>query len=294
MAQSERHLNNSSSVHTVSLKEWLNALFRIRGAYRTAAIKAVSSPGQPPPILFWHSISVYLWFVASIFWYGGILCILSLVHTTATFRLLRRWGRRLLKVGKIGLSIKGLELLDSSQQYVFIVNHASVFDVPVLYTALSHRIIFLAKKELFTIPFFATILRKCGCIALHRTEPKQAREALNEARVAMHRLHASIVLFPEGTRSTSGKIRPFKSGSFRLVFDAHCKVVPVLLVGTAAVLPKKGFFIRPGMVYCEFSTPIDCCEARFAGKEDFAGHIRDILISMKKKCEETFPDVHPE
>jgi 1-acyl-sn-glycerol-3-phosphate acyltransferase len=161
-------------------------------------------------------------------------------------RLPRLWCRALLWSAGVKVVAHGVERYQDGKPYVFTSNHVSLFDIPALAGALpAHN--FLAKSELFRIPFFGPGIRPLGTIPIERENRKAAFGAYN---VAAERIKSgsSVVVFPEGTRGTAYPIRPFKKGPFVLAIQAGVPIVPCVVHGTINVLPKKTFRVRPGRV----------------------------------------------
>lgn len=138
------------------------------------------------------------------------------------------------------------EALRSGQQpAVFVGNHASFLDPPLLISTLPVNPVFIAKRELAQVPFLGWVIWLADFIFLDRSNRTRALASLAHAA---QRIHAgqSLAAFPEGTRSTDGRLLPFKKGAFALAFEADVPVVPVAIHGGAAILPKHSWRTAPG------------------------------------------------
>lgn len=169
------------------------------------------------------------------------------------YRLVRLWSRLLLVVSGVRLCVRGLENLESGRHCVYVANHQSYYDIPVLYVALPARVRFMAKATLFPIPFVGWYMRRAGHIPIdlrERSVPANARQLLQAVRL-IRQGHA-LVVFPEGERSAPGKVGEFKSGIFLAASKAGVPVVPVTIAGTDRVLPRNSWSIRPGRVLLSF------------------------------------------
>jgi 1-acyl-sn-glycerol-3-phosphate acyltransferase len=126
-------------------------------------------------------------------------------------KIARLWGKSILVVSRIKVSVKGLSNIDPSSPYIYMPNHQSNFDIPVLLGHLTVQFRWLAKMELFKIPIFGRAMRKAGYISIDRYHRESAFESL---KVAANKIKSgvSVLIFPEGTRSRDGNIRPFKKG----------------------------------------------------------------------------------
>lgn len=165
------------------------------------------------------------------------------------------WGRMLTVWSGVAVRVEGLEQLDRAKPYIFVANHQSQFDIFVLGGFLGMDFRWLAKKELFRIPLFGWAMLVSGSIPVDRSHGRQAVKSLDEAakRIAAG---ASVVIFPEGTRSPDGRLQPFKAGGMQLAIKAGVELVPVAIVGTRQVLPKGQFLSRPGRVVIRVGAPV--------------------------------------
>jgi 1-acyl-sn-glycerol-3-phosphate acyltransferase len=173
------------------------------------------------------------------------------------YRLVRFWSRLLLAVSGLRLRIQGRENLEPGQHYVFVANHQSYYDIPVLFVGLPARVRFMAKASLFPIPFVGWYMRRAGHIPIDlraRSVQGNARQLLQAVRL-IRQGHA-LVVFPEGGRSAPGEVDEFKSGIFLAASKAGVPVVPVTIAGTDRVLPRNSWSIRPGRVLISFGRPV--------------------------------------
>jgi 1-acyl-sn-glycerol-3-phosphate acyltransferase len=185
-----------------------------------------------------------------------ILCGLFDAHGKSAYRVSQIWTALILRMGGVRLSVKGIEHLDRSQQYVFMVNHQSNLDIPVLVQSLrSFQLRWIAKRELLWIPFFGWAMWASRHITIDRADPL---DALRSLRRAKERIAAgiSIVVFPEGTRSRSGKLLRFKKGGFLLAAQSNRPIVPVIINGSREVLPAGAWRLRSGTIEVTISQPI--------------------------------------
>lgn len=166
--------------------------------------------------------------------------------------LLYRWGAA---VGRIGLAAAGVrvrarfvEPLPQGMPCLFLVNHASNLDPPLLASVLPRRTAMLIKRELLRIPLLGYGMRLAGFVPVARSgSVEDARHSLAQA-AAVLRSGISLVIFVEGTRSPDGRLLPFKRGPFFLAMECGIPVVPVTIAGTHALLPKGSSRLRSGLV----------------------------------------------
>jgi 1-acyl-sn-glycerol-3-phosphate acyltransferase len=167
----------------------------------------------------------------------------------------RTWARCVLAAGGITVRVKGLEKLDRGQHYVFVCNHASVFDIPAVLAALPYSINLVYKKELERVPVFGWGLKWGADIGIDRGSSTEARQSLDEA-VAKIRGGISVLLYAEGTRTLDGKLQPFKRGAFNLAVRAGVPVVPLTINRSFGILPKGSLSVRPGTIELMIESPI--------------------------------------
>jgi 1-acyl-sn-glycerol-3-phosphate acyltransferase len=178
----------------------------------------------------------------------------------------RLWSRLLLVSSGVRWRSEVAVPLDRRQTYVFLANHQSLFDIPVLLATLPVPARFMAKRELFDVPIFGWSLRVGGFIPVDRGAGKGARESFRAA-VKMLESGGSVLLFPEETRSPDGRLLPFKRGGFLLASQAGLPIVPVGILGTLNVRQRKSFRIRPGRVVVRYGEPLPAVSGKREGAE---------------------------
>jgi 1-acyl-sn-glycerol-3-phosphate acyltransferase len=171
-------------------------------------------------------------------------------------KVARLWGGAILLGSGIRVRVRGDSNLDPSRSCIYMSNHQSNFDIPVLVSCLKVQFRWLAKKELFQIPLFGYAMKKSGSISIDRSNRNAAIKSLRQTAETI-RSGVSVVIFPEGTRSTDGNIREFKKGGFVLAAESKVPIVPVILHGTRSIMPKKHISITPGEVLMEIRPPIE-------------------------------------
>jgi len=176
---------------------------------------------------------------------GPIAIGMSITGMGDTDWIVRRWSRSLLEAADVRLRVEGLERAPK-RTCVLVCNHLSNFDVLVLATQWPRPIRFVAKAELFRIPVFGQAMRAAHMIRVDRQGGEGDRHVL-EGAVPIVRDVADVLFFPEGTRSETGALRPFKKGASVLAISAGVPVVPMALAGTADILPKGSLQLRAGM-----------------------------------------------
>ena len=156
----------------------------------------------------------------------------------------------------VKVEVRGMEKLEAGRNYIFMANHTSNLDPPVLLPTIPGRCSVLVKKELFRVPILGTGMKMAALVPVDRSDREAAIESVNAA-IAVLRQGLHMLIFPEGTRSRDGRLLPFKKGPFHLAIDAGVFIVPVTMLGTYELWPKTRFALRPGAVTVVFYGPID-------------------------------------
>jgi len=173
---------------------------------------------------------------------------------------LQTWARLLLRSVDAHIRVEGHVFLENlgNRHCIFMSNHESLYDIPVLMHVLPGSLRMLAKSELFRVPVWGRAMRAAQFVPLHRGVGKQALSDLADAKRLLSQ-HIRLWVSPEGTRpEKSGKLLPFKSGGFRLAHDADALIIPIGIVGTSEILPARAMQIQTGMtVVVRIGKPID-------------------------------------
>jgi len=203
------------------------------------------------------------------------LTLLPLAMITGNIRHLYRFGMwgAFAGVRLAGVRVKtvGLEQLNPTKTYVFMVNHVSNIDPPLLLPLVPGRTSVMAKKELFSYPILGKAMRMASLVPVDRGNRDAGIAAVRAAtEVVKQGIHMTI--YVEGHRSFDGKLLPFKKGPFYLAEECGAPVVPVTISGTHWVMPKRKFSIKPGLVTVTFHKPIEPGE--FGARENLMEKVR--------------------
>jgi 1-acyl-sn-glycerol-3-phosphate acyltransferase len=155
------------------------------------------------------------------------------------------WSRRVVENTPIDLRVRGRERLEGGETFLMMSNHQSHYDIPVLFHGVSSGIRMVTKAELFRMPVFGPALREAGFIEVDRSNRHQAIASLRRAREAL-RAGTHVWIAPEGTRSRTGELLPFKKGGFMLAREASLPILPVGIAGTRDVLAADAWLTARG------------------------------------------------
>lgn len=172
-----------------------------------------------------------------------------------TYALARFGVRGLLALAGVRVEVQGREWLLKVGPRLYMANHQSNLDPPILITHLPGNIAFLAKHELFAVPVLGWVLRAGGLVAINRGDRAAAQHSIARA-AALLRDGRPFLIFPEGTRSPSQELLPFKKGPFYLAEQAAVPVVPITIRGSGALMPRGSWRIRPGVVRLLIHPPL--------------------------------------
>ncbi len=219
--------------------------------------------------------------------YAVIVILIGMTLMIATFYLLPKpysvkfssWFIRLLIFSPV--KVKGK--CDPDAQ-MFLINHQSDIDIGIMETITSHDLAWVAKKELFDVPFFGLVLKLPNDIAVERESKTALIKMIKDAKKCLD-AGRTITIFPEGTRSESGSMRPFKAGA-KMVADKYAlKVQPVVLIATSSYFSNRRKNFTPGKVTAVFMEP-------FIADKSNPDWLKNIQINMQKVYDDEFTN-HP-
>lgn len=173
----------------------------------------------------------------------------------ANLGIAARWCQLLARLVPVKVKVTGLEHITPGQSYVVVANHMSQFDIPVIYGYSGLDLRWVMKAEIRWIPFVAMACRAIGHIFINRSDPEQARQAINTA-VGRLKPGTGVLFFPEGTRSRSGKLLPFKKGAYRVAVDRGLPLLPMTVIGTREIMAADSMQLYPGEVALVIHPPI--------------------------------------
>jgi 1-acyl-sn-glycerol-3-phosphate acyltransferase len=177
------------------------------------------------------------------------------------------------KLAGIQVKTVGLDKLDASRTYIFMANHVSNVDPPILMPLIPRRMSIMVKKELFRVPVLARLMRFGSLVPVDRGNRESGIAAVRAAAEVI-RQGINMAIYVEGHRSFDGKLLAFKKGPFYLAEGCGVPIVPVTIVGSHYVMPKRRFAIKPGTVTVIFHDPIE--------PKDFGS--RDCLMAKVRKA----------
>jgi 1-acyl-sn-glycerol-3-phosphate acyltransferase len=231
-----------------------------------------------PPFHWWRTVCYLIPAIAA---YTIVLGTLSLGSSLFEKRgyfahwCARTWSRLILGTTGVTVEVTGLAQLEPGRTYVFVANHQSIYDIPILFWSLPFQLRIIAKASLRNFPFLGWHLSRTGHMLVDRDRAHPGRVFEWASRLTANGL--SLVVFPEGTRSRNGRVARFKGASFHLALEAGLAVVPLSVTGSRHVMLKGRLATYPGHVKLVIHQPIDTTGLAGADARAFAERVRRMI-----------------
>jgi 1-acyl-sn-glycerol-3-phosphate acyltransferase len=210
-----------------------------------------------PPFHWWRTVFFLIPAIAVYTIVLGAISIASSVFDRRGYTAhacARAWSWLILKTTGVRVRVEGLDRVKLGTTYIFVSNHQSIYDIPVIFASLPFQLRIIAKDSLARFPVLGWHLRRGGHLFVDRQHPDRAGILKRWRALVSEGL--SLIIFAEGTRSSDGRVARFKAGSFLLAIEAGLPVVPVAVVGTRAVMPKGRLRTEPADVGLVIHDPI--------------------------------------
>jgi 1-acyl-sn-glycerol-3-phosphate acyltransferase len=202
----------------------------------------------------------------------------------------RAWSWLILTTTGVKVDVVGLEKLTPGTTYIFVSNHQSIYDTPVVFTHIPYQVRIIAKKSLAMFPVLGWHLKRGGHLFVDRRDPD--RSGILKRWRALVSQGLSLIIYAEGTRSADGHVGRFKAGSFLLAIQAGLPIVPLSIIGTRAVMPKGRLRTEPAHVRLVIHDPIQppvVAEPTVHDAKALADRVHDIVAGP---VEHAFEVVH--
>lgn len=231
-----------------------------------------------PPFHWWRTV---FFLIPAISVYTVVLGTLSIASSLfersgyVAHWCARTWSRLILVTTGVRVECVGLERLEPGRTYVFVANHQSTYDIPILFWSLPYQLRIIAKASLGSVPFLGWHLRRTGHMLVDRARPD--RTAVFAWASSLTSKGLSLIVFPEGTRSRDGRVGRFKGGSFYLALEAGLPIVPLSVVGSRHVMLKGRLATYPGHVRLVVHEPIQTVGMAGTDSRKFAEQVRQVI-----------------
>ena len=209
---------------------------------------------------------------------GTVSLISSLFDGRGNFghRCARAWSWLIVKTSGVTIDVEGLEKLDRSRSYIFAANHQSIYDIPILFTSLPFQLRIISKDSIGRIPFMGWHLSRTGHVLVDRARPGAGVVKKMARLVAAGH---SLIVFPEGTRSTDGTVARFKAGSFLIALQSQLPIVPISLIGSRHVMFRGEVTVRPRHVTVIVHDPVETAGLPRDAARELTETVRDKVAS---------------
>jgi 1-acyl-sn-glycerol-3-phosphate acyltransferase len=214
--------------------------------------------------------------------FGLVSLVISLFETSGRRQIAvaRVWASFLLWGSGVKVKVEGLEKIAPGGSYVFVSNHLSYMDTPVVLANIPVQFRFLAKSGLFRIPLLGTHLTRAGHIPVPRDDARAAVKTMTSAAQAIRERGISLLIFPEGGRSQDGELAAFKEGAAYIAIRAGVSLVPIALQGTREVLPFGSGHFRSGPVIMRIGEPVPTDQVLLHDRGRITSDLRDRIVSL--------------
>lgn len=192
----------------------------------------------------------------------------------------RRWANLLLRLSGVQVEPENEAVIDPERPQILVANHASWYDILALMAHTPGRSVFVAKKEIQKLPIFGRIVRASGHIFIDRSDRKRAVESLAAAKQRLEEESPTVIMFPEGTRTSTGELQPFKKGAFVLALQTGVDIVPTAILGSREALKKGSLVIRPGTIRVVYGEPIPVSGLDIEDRNELTEQTRTALAGL--------------
>jgi 1-acyl-sn-glycerol-3-phosphate acyltransferase len=197
----------------------------------------------------------------------------------------RGWATASLRAAGLPIAVRGMEQVPRDRAVVYASNHSSLFDILVLFAALPGSVRFVAKRELARIPVFGRAMVRSGNVVIDRAHPRAAHDAYQRAAEVIIARGVSAIVFPEGTRSRTGELLPFKAMPFVLAIAAGVPVVPVYVHHTFEILPKGAWRLRRLPIQLRIGAPIETAGSSLDDRDALRDATRAAIVALRARVD---------
>ena len=210
-------------------------------------------------------------------------------RTSAPLFVITRWAMRLgQRILGLRVQLSGLEQRHGEKTFIFMPNHESFLDGPLMFILIPQRVRVILKKEIYRLPVIGQAMRYAEFVSVDRKGKEGGKKSIQRAVSLIKEKKYSFLIFPEGTRSLDGKLQDFKRGGFFLAQESRTDIVPVSISGTFDLMPKGRFFVKKGTISVIFHPPVSLQGRTFDDMTSLIDEVKRIILSglvPKGACE---------
>lgn len=189
-----------------------------------------------------------------------LIPVLLLCYLFGSSRPILWAGKNALRIGPkilgIRIEVTGIDVVEQNKPYIFMSNHLSFLDGPLLYCVIPLPIRVILKKEIFRIPIIGLGMKQVDFVPVDRKGIRGGKKSIDHAARLMKEKGHSFLIFPEGTRSRNGKMQEFRRGGFFLATTSQSAIIPISIQGSYDLMPKGKFFVKKGKIKVAFHPPV--------------------------------------
>ncbi len=181
------------------------------------------------------------------------------------------------KILGVRIEVTEADKIEKSKPYIFMSNHLSFLDGPLLFLIIPQPVRVILKKEIFKIPVIGWGMRQVNFVPVDRKGIKGGKKSIDRAVQLIKEKEYSFLIFPEGTRSLDGRLQPFRRGGFFLALNSGAPIVPISIKGTFELMPKASFFVKKGSIRVVFHPPVSVEEYDKKNLPDLISRVQNII-----------------
>lgn len=220
-------------------------------------------------------IYIFLVFVLSL-----MLPFCALLRLREPLLALARWAMRLgPPMLGIKVEVSGRQHIKKKSSYVFMANHLSFLDGPLLFMAIPQSIRVILKKEVFRIPVIGIGMKHVGFVPVDRKRARGGKRSIEKAAHFMRERGYSYLIFPEGTRSRDGCIQDFRRGGFFLALESQSQVAPITIKGSYELMPRGTIFTKKGIIKVVFHPPVPAQDFSKSNMQSLIDRVKGVIES---------------
>jgi 1-acyl-sn-glycerol-3-phosphate acyltransferase len=234
-------------------------------------------------------VGIVIW--CATYYYGTIALVASMLGVRGDLytRCTQRWARAIMRASAIPIRVEGFENMRPDSPQIVVSNHVSGYDIFALAAVLPSPFAFVGKKELERIPFFGIAWIAAGHISIDRSNRQKAIASLQEAARRIREQRTTVIMFPEGTRSRTGELLPFKKGAFALAVEAGVPIVPTVIIGSNRIMRRGSWRVHPSPITIRFGTPLEPQRGRERSLDAIMQETHDRMTQMLAGSDSAVP-----
>jgi len=234
---------------------------------------------KPPPYHWWRTVFYLIPVIAAATIVLGVVSLVAgLFDRTgrAPHRCARWWSRWILWTTGVRVTVSGAPLPPARTSAIYVANHASFYDIPILFSTVPAELRIMAKATLGRVPFIGWHLQRSGHVLVDRARPGAS---IFKKMQKLASQESSAIVFAEGSRTRDGRVGRFKGGIFLLAIETGLPIVPISISGTRAIMPKNRLMTCPGDVRVVVHDPIATSGMNRDAARELADRVREIVAS---------------